>query len=284
LLNLPTIQSYPILATEKRRYEGDSFIIATTMPVTKNEIISEIQKYVAANGGKVPGEIAFESATRIKSSNWRGKFWARWTDAVREAGYDPTGWNQKIPDEELLETLAEFITTQARFPTRDEINLNARKIEGLPTWTTVKRRYGGMPEMAAALLEFAHGKCNDRLVALCEARIQKEVSKPVPVVSNGFNAISPIGFVYLKYSPSLRLFKIGKANDPNKRGVGISLLLPHDLIPKHEIKTDCPFLLEKYWEQRFKAKKKQGEWYDLTSADVETFKNRREFIFREYFP
>ena len=68
------------------------------------------------------------------------------------------------------------------------------------------------------------------------------------------------------------------------RGTGISLLLPHDLIPKHEIKTDCPFLLEKYWEHRFKAKKKQGEWYDLTSAEIETFKNRREFMFHEYFP
>jgi hypothetical protein len=84
------------------------------MPVTKDEIISEIRKYVAANDGKVPGEPAFVSATRIKSSTWKGKFWARWTDAVREAGYDPSGWNQKIPDEELLEKLAGFITVRVR--------------------------------------------------------------------------------------------------------------------------------------------------------------------------
>ena len=52
--------------------------------------------------------------------------------------------------------------------------------------------------------------------------------------------------------------KIGKANDANKRGAGISPLLPEDLVPKHEIRTDCPFILEKYWENRFRSKKKQA--------------------------
>jgi hypothetical protein len=55
-------------------------------------------------------------------------------------------------------------------------------------------------------------------------------------------------------------------------------------VPKHEIKTDCPHILEKYWEHRFRAKKKQGEWYNLNSEDIESFKKRREFIFSEFFP
>jgi hypothetical protein len=80
------------------------------------------------------------------------------------------------------------------------------------------------------------------------------------------------------------LYKIGKANDADRRGAGISLLLPEDLVPKHEIRTDCPYILEKYWENRFRAKKKQGEWYELTSADISSFKKRREFIFSEFFP
>lgn len=60
--------------------------------------------------------------------------------------------------------------------------------------------------------------------------------------------------------------------------------MPDDLVPKHEIKTDYPFLLETYWKQRFRTAKRQGEWYDLTSAQIETFKSRREFIFGEFFP
>ena len=203
---------------------------------------------------------------------------------MREAGYDPNALTQKIPDDELLHQMAQFITSLDRFPVRDEINLHSRTVKDFPVWYTFKTRFGGMPETASALLKFAHSSGNNRLAELCEARIKQEKTRPVPAANNGDRTPPATGFVYLKYSPSLRLYKIGKANDPNKRGVGISLLLPHDLVPKHEIKTDGPYLLEKYWGQRFKAKKKQGEWYDLTSADIETFKSRREFIFGEYFP
>lgn len=93
-----------------------------------------------------------------------------------------------------------------------------------------------------------------------------------------------MGFVYLKYSRSLRLYKIGKANDSDRRGAGISLLLPEDLISKHEIKTDCPYVLEKYWHNRFRSKRKQGEWFDLNRSEVESFKARRKFMFSEFFP
>jgi hypothetical protein len=254
------------------------------MPVTREEVLSEIRKYVAANDREVPGERTFEAATGIKASAWKGRFWARWTDAVRDAGYDPNALNQRIPDEALLKQLADFITPLDHFPVKDEINLQARTVEGFPVWDTIKRRYGGMPQAASALLAFARGNGNEHLAKLCEVRIEREGLKPVRTPNRRQSRTSQFGYVYLKYSPSVRLYKIGKANDPNKRGVGISLLLPHDLVPKHEIKTDCPFVLEKYWELRFKAKKKQGEWYDLKSADVETFKTRREFIFGEYFP
>ena len=90
--------------------------------------------------------------------------------------------------------------------------------------------------------------------------------------------------VYLKYSPSLRLYKIGKSKDGDKRGAGISLLLPEDLVAKHEIKTDCPFILEKYWHSRFHSKRRQGEWFEPTKSDVEAFKKRRIYMFAEYFP
>jgi hypothetical protein len=255
-----------------------------TMPLTREEIIAEIHKQFAANGGDALGERTFKTATGIKESSWKGRFWVRWTDAVREAGYVPQVLNQKIPEEQLLEKLASYVTALDRFPVRDEINVHARTVTGFPVWATITNRFGGMPETAAALLEFARSKGNDRLAELCEGRIQREELKPAPAPTKGAGTDTALGFVYLKYSPSLRLFKIGKANDSKKRGAGISLLLPHDLVPKHEIKTDCPFLMETYWKLRFKAKKKQGEWYDLSSADVETFKGRREFIFREYFP
>jgi hypothetical protein len=253
------------------------------MAITRQEIISEIQKFAAADG-TIPGERGFANATRIKESAWKGKYWARWTEAIREAGYDPNILNQRIPDEEILAKLATFITDLGHFPIRDEINVHARTASGFPVWQTIKKRYGGMPETAAALLDYSRKTGNQVLGKLCEDRIQREALKPAPAAGAQSKPKVNLGFVYLKYSPSLRLYKIGKAIDHVKRGAGISLLLPEDLVAKHEIKTDFPYVLEKYWENRFRSKKKQGEWYDLTSRDVEVFKKRREFLFGEFFP
>lgn len=254
------------------------------MAISREEILAEIRKFVAANNGVVPGERTFVAATRIKQSAWKGKHWARWGNAVREAGYDPNAMTRKIPDEGILEPLAGFITKLGYFPVRDEINIQARTAPGFPVWQTIKKRYGGMPQTAAALLEFSRETANTALTKLCEARLEREALKPKHDANGQRQTAVNVGFVYLKYSPSLRLYKIGKANDADRRGAGISLLLPEDLVPKHEIRTDCPYILEKYWENRFRARKKQGEWYDLTSADIHSFKKRREFIFGEFFP
>jgi hypothetical protein len=254
------------------------------MAITREDILLEIRKFVAAHNGDIPGERGFEVATRIKESAWKGRYWARWTDAVRAAGYEPKAMNQKIPDEEMLEKLANFIIKLGYFPVRDEINVEARTTPGFPVWDTIRKRYGGMPETAAALLEFSRKAGNTVLAELCEERLKRERPSPKQCVSNQGRTVIKVGFVYLKYSPSLRLYKIGKADNPAKRGAGLSLLLPEDLVPKHEIKTDCPYILEKYWENRFKAKKRQGEWYDLNPEDVDAFKGRREFMFGEFFP
>jgi hypothetical protein len=213
------------------------------MAITRQEIILEIQK-LAATDGTIPEERGFANATRIKESAWKGKYWARWTEAIREAGYDPNTLTQRIPDEEILEKLATFITNVGHFPIRDEINAQARAVSGFPVWQTIKKRYGGMPETAAALLEYSRKTENQTLANLCEDRLKREALKPVPAVNLQSNAKASFGFVYLKYSPSLRLYKIGKAIGPTKRGAGISLLLPEDLVAKHEIKTDCPYILE----------------------------------------
>jgi hypothetical protein len=231
-------------------YEIGFYTPPANMPVTREEILSEIRKFVTKND-EVPGERTFTLATRIKPSVWKGRYWARWTDVIREAGTDPLEMNQKIPDEEMLEARANFVTKLSYFPVRDEINIHARATPGLPVWTTIKKRFGGMPQMAASLLEFGCKTANAELIKLCEARLQRETLKPPSVTNNHTQALAKTGYVYLKYSPSLRLYKIGKADDPDKRGAGISLLLPEDLVPKHQIKTDCPLYPRKVLGEPF---------------------------------
>ncbi|MGH7138611.1 MAG: GIY-YIG nuclease family protein, partial [Pirellulales bacterium] len=253
------------------------------MSITRTEIIEEIKKFVVRER-RSPGEREFVAATRIKQSAWKGKYWARWTDAVREAGHEPNSMTQKIPEADLIKQLAEFVVDLGHFPVRDEINMQARQASGFPVWQTIKKRYGGMPETAKALLEFANETGNTKLADLCKRRIDHEASKPAPSPNGQTSAKPRVGYVYLKYSRSLRLYKIGKANDSERRGAGISLLLPEDLVPKHQIRTDCPYILEKYWHSRFRTKRKQGEWFELNTSDVEAFKTRREFMFCEFFP
>ena len=54
--------------------------------VTKLDILREIKRTTQANGGKPLQQIQFESETGIKRYVWFGVYWARWSDALREAG------------------------------------------------------------------------------------------------------------------------------------------------------------------------------------------------------
>jgi hypothetical protein len=136
-----------------------------------------------------------------------------------------------------------------------------------------------------ALLKHSQERGDAEVARICEERLAKGVLKPAAKArKDTSSAPARNGYVYLKYSPSLRLYKIGKADNPEKRGHGLSLLLPEDLIERHKIKTDQPYILERYWHGRFRHKKKQGEWFALTTEDIDAFRQRREFMFSEYFP
>jgi len=59
------------------------------MSVTKLYILRQIRRTTKANGGIPLRKLQFESETGIKRYDWFGVYWARWSDAIREAGSLP---------------------------------------------------------------------------------------------------------------------------------------------------------------------------------------------------
>jgi hypothetical protein len=83
----------------------------------------------------------------------------------------------------------------------------------------------------------------------------------------------PLGIVYLLRSG--RHYKIGKTKDFKSRLDQIKLQLPLKIEVIHQIQTDDPDGIEKYWHRRFEDRRLNGEWFGLSAADVEVFISRR---------
>lgn len=80
-----------------------------------------------------------------------------------------------------------------------------------------------------------------------------------------------IGFVYLARGHKDE-YKIGRTNLVDRRLAEIGTKSAVELKLIHEIKTDDPVGIERYWHQRFAANRMRGEWFRLTVAEVNTFR------------
>ena len=74
----------------------------------KEHILQEIKRTAKSNDGVPLGSRRFETATGIKESEWLGKLWARWGDALREAGFAPNQLQSAYDKTELLERYAKL--------------------------------------------------------------------------------------------------------------------------------------------------------------------------------
>ncbi len=238
--------------------------------MTKEEIIKEIRRTTDENGGVALGKQRFLTATGIRESDWSGRYWSRWSDAVRDAGCTPQAMNQPLSENKILEAAVRIVQSLGHFPTAAELKLETTKNCDLPSHNTF-RRFGGLLGLRTKL----HQYCTDNGLTDVLSSLPNPSAALVKTDAVSCEAEPSDGFVYLIKSG--RFYKIGKANSVDQRHRQLAIQLPDPAEIIHRIKTDDPFGVERYWHHRFASRRQNGEWFALTVADVKVFR-RRSFM------
>jgi len=231
----------------------------------RDHILTEIRRLTVANGGQPPGQKVFVRETGIGDHNWRGKFWARWGDALTEAGFAPNQWTERLNSVAVLEGVVAACRHYGRFPTMDEIRLHRAKEPTIPSEQAIRRHFGNRAGLVAALAKRA---AEDASYADIATMLPDIPSRPLTLTSK-----TPDGFVYLIQSGDF--YKVGRGGDLERRVKQIRVALPDKSVLIHSIRTDDPVGIEAYWHRRFAEKRANGEWFKLSSLDVSAFKKRK---------
>ena len=229
----------------------------------REQILAEIRRLAKASGGQAPGVRAFESATGITEGTWRGLYWARWSDALAEAGCEANKFQRKSEADHILSSFVEAARHYKRMPTIMEIRMFKRQREDFPNEKTIQSYFGSKERLLSQLRTWLDGKPGyDDIV---------EMLGPETETKTASNTNE--GLVYLIKSGAH--YKIGRSEELERRVKEIRIALPEAASLVHSIRTDDPTGIEAYWHRRFADKRANGEWFKLTSSDVAAFKRRK---------
>lgn len=237
--------------------------------MSKEHILREIRRTAEANGGKPLGRLRFLAETGIKESDWRGRHWARWNDALREAGYGPNKLQEGYEDVTLLKKLAGLVRELERVPVVSEMQLRSRRAPSFPNSKTFER-FGNKQQLLARLLQHVQAHADDQdIISIIAAAVTPPATDDQPVKLTE----ADFGFVYLLKSG--RYAKIGRSNAAGRRERELAIQLPEKASMVHVIRTDDPAGIEAYWHRRFADRRKNGEWFELSVTDIAAFKRRK---------
>jgi hypothetical protein len=237
--------------------------------MTRDQILREIRR-VTDKEGVPPGRQKFEKLTGLSSTAWLGKYWARWGDALLEAGFAPNEKRAPLALEKIMDAYLRLVEELGRIPTEGELRLKAHKEPAFPSHSTFSKRLGPKNERLTKVIVYAQKKgASNNLLTLLQSGLTPE-TEPSDIE---LHTDVQLGFVYLmKFG---RYYKIGNTNSLDRRRYEIGLQLPERIQPIHSIETDDPSGIEAYWHNRFKAKRLNGEWFDLSPDDVRVFRRRK---------
>lgn len=234
--------------------------------MTREQILSEIKRLAAASGGQSPGVRLFERETGIREAAWRGKLWARWSDALVEAGLRPNTKQGKLEEDFVLAKIAEASLFYGKVPTAMELRMYSKRDNEFPNVTSITRHFGSLVNVPDHLARWAKNNGGyPELVAILGDRVEAGPSLPAFAIREGL--------VYLIQSGGH--YKIGRSEELERRVKEIRFALPEAAVLVHSIRTDDPAGIEAYWHRRFADRRANGEWFKLTHTDVAAFKRRK---------
>jgi hypothetical protein len=155
-----------------------------------------------------------------------------------------------------------------RFPVDAELRIKATKDKAFPSHTIWRSHFGNKE----GFVNRVHDYCSTR-AGLADVAAMCAVVARTDTASAIVDTREVLGSVYLLRSG--RHYKIGRSNAVGRREYELAIQLPERAQKVHEIKTDDPVGIEAYWHNRFAAKRKNGEWFELDAKDVAVFKRRK---------
>jgi len=233
----------------------------------RERILNEIRRLTQTNG-RPPGRHVFERETGIRPSVWFGNYWARWSDAITEAGLVQNVKQAKLEQAFVFEKLANACRHYGRVPTYAELRMY-RKVDGeFPAHSTFTNHFPTKEQLIARFAEWIDTNGNFPDVS---AMLANRTTAPSAKTSRA----AAEGFVYLIRSGVY--YKIGRSDTLERRVKEIRTALPEAATLVHAIHTDDPPGIEAYWHRRFSDRRTRpdAEWFQLTSSDVTAFKRRR---------
>jgi len=235
--------------------------------MTKEHILQEIKRTAQANGGVPLGMKKFEQETGIRVNDWLGWHWARWGDAIREAGLTPNQMKTAYDESLLMGKYIALTRELGRLPVKADMKLKRRSAADFPDPLT----FGSKLELVKRVAAYCQKRAGyEDVLLLCGQYAPPRATKAPKDVEP---AQDEIGYVYLMKSG--KFYKVGRSNAAGRREYEIAIQLPEKLNTVHVIRTDDPTGIEAYWHNRFAARRKNGEWFDLDAADVAAFKRRK---------
>jgi hypothetical protein len=150
----------------------------------------------------------FSKETGIKKSDWLGRFWTKWSDAVAEAGFSPNTFQRPYATEELFGPLMRFVLEIRKFPTGAELAMKARRTPNFPSHGTYEK-YGrrGLAEALQRYWEENDGPAE--VITICE---QVLMASPDEVAGANAEPVGEVDYGDVYLVKSGRYFKIGRSN------------------------------------------------------------------------